>query len=104
MSENKAVTERKGFKHYWSKFQALNGSSVFLAMIAALIVFEVILQITRGGGGGLIFVTPANLMMIFRQMVYNGIIAFGLTLVMMTGNIDLSVGNMHRGIGDDEHQ
>ena len=94
MSENKAVTERKGFKHYWSKFQALNGSSVFLAMIAALIVFEVILQITRGGGGGLIFVTPANLMMIFRQMVYNGIIAFGLTLVMMTGNIDLSVGNM----------
>ena len=36
MSENKAVTERKGFKHYWSKFQALNGSSVFLAMIAAL--------------------------------------------------------------------
>ena len=63
-------------------------------MIAALIVFEVILQITRGGGGGLIFVTPANLMMIFRQMVYNGIIAFGLTLVMMTGNIDLSVGNM----------
>ena len=33
-------------------------------------------------------------MMIFRQMVYTGIIAFGLTLVMLTGNIDLSVGNM----------
>ena len=57
-------------------------------------IFEVILQISKGGAGGLVFVTPSNLMMIFRQMVYTGIIAFGLTLVMLTGNIDLSVGNM----------
>ena len=89
-----AATEKRGFKYYWSKFQALNGSSVFLAMLAALVIFEVILQISKGGAGGLVFVTPSNLMMIFRQMVYTGIIAFGLTLVMLTGNIDLSVGNM----------
>ena len=94
MSEKRAATEKRGFGYYWSKFQALNGSSVFLAMLAALVIFEIILQITNGGGGGLIFVTPTNLMMIFRQMVYTGIIAFGLTLVMLTGNIDLSVGNM----------
>ena len=89
-----AATEKRGFKYYWSKFQALNGSSVFLAMLAALVIFEVILQISKGGAGGLVFITPTNLMMIFRQMVYTGIIAFGLTLVMLTGNIDLSVGNM----------
>ena len=94
MSEQKTAAERKGFKYYWSKFQALNGSSLFLAMIAAMIIFEVILQISRGGTGGLVFITPSNLMMIFRQMVYIGIIAFGMTMVMMTGNIDLSVGNM----------
>ena len=95
MSEKSAAVEKKGFKYYWSKFQALNGSSVFLAMIAAMIIFEIVLQVTRAGSsGGLIFITPQNLMMIFRQMVYIGIVAFGLTLVMMTGNIDLSVGNM----------
>lgn len=95
MSEKSTAVEKKGFKYYWSKFQALNGSSVFLAMIAAMIIFEILLQITRAGSsGGLIFITPQNLMMIFRQMVYIGIVAFGLTLVMMTGNIDLSVGNM----------
>ena len=95
MSEKTTAVEKKGFKFYWSKFQALNGSSVFLAMIAAMIIFEIVLQVTRAGSaGGLVFITPQNLMMIFRQMVYIGIIAFGLTLVMMTGNIDLSVGNM----------
>lgn len=95
MSEKTTAVEKKGFKYYWSKFQALNGSSVFLAMIAAMIIFEIVLQVTRAGSaGGLVFITPQNLMMIFRQMVYIGIIAFGLTLVMMTGNIDLSVGNM----------
>lgn len=95
MSEKSTAVEKKGFKYYWSKFQTLNGSSVFLAMIAAMIIFEIVLQLTRSGSaGGLVFITPQNLMMIFRQMVYIGIIAFGLTLVMMTGNIDLSVGNM----------
>ena len=53
-----AATEKRGFKYYWSKFQALNGSSVFLAMLAALVIFEVILQISKGGAGGLVFVTP----------------------------------------------
>ena len=88
------MTEKKTFKDYWKSFQALNGSSVFLAMIAAIILFEIILQITHTGSSGLIFMTPANLMMILRQQVYIGVIAFGMTLVMMTGNIDLSVGNM----------
>lgn len=77
----------------WSKFMSLNGSAVFLAMIAAIILFELYAQITRGGGG-LLFMTPDNLMSILRQQVYIGLIAFGLTLVMITGNIDLSVGNM----------
>lgn len=77
-----------------SRFFALNGSSVFVAMIAIIILFEVVLQLTHSGSSGLIFMTPANLMSILRQQVYVGIIAFGLTLVMITGNIDLSVGNM----------
>ena len=35
-----------------------------------------------------------TLFSILRQQAYTGIIAFGLTLVMITGNIDLSVGSM----------
>lgn len=77
----------------WSKFMSLNGSAVFLAMIAVMIIFEIYLQVTRGGGG-LMFINPSNLMSILRSQAYVGVIAFGLTLVMITGNIDLSVGSM----------
>ena len=77
----------------WKKLMNLNGAAMFIAMLVVIILFEVILQITRGGGG-IKFMTPDNIMSILRQQVYNGIIAFALTLVMITGNIDLSVGSM----------
>ena len=80
-------------KALWKKYSSLNGSSLFLATIAAVIIFEIILQITKDGSG-LMFLTADNLLGILRQQVYIGIVAFGLTLVMITGNIDLSVGSM----------
>lgn len=92
MSEKK-VEKVKNDQSLWKRFNSLNGSSVFIAMIAAIIIFEIVLQITKDGSG-LLFITPDNLMGILRQQVYIGIIAFGLTLVMITGNIDLSVGSM----------
>lgn len=76
----------------WQRFIHADGVSVFFAMIVVAILFEIILQVMRGGGGGLIFLTPANLASILRQQLYVGIIAFGMTLVMITGEIDLSVG------------
>ena len=80
-------------KNGWKKFMTLNGASMFVAMLAAIVIFEIIMQLTKHPSG-LVFLTGNNLMTILRQQVYNGIIAFGLTLVMITGNIDLSVGNM----------
>ena len=80
-------------KSGWKKFISLNGASMFVAMVAVLIVFEIIQQITKHPSG-LSFITASNLMGILRQQAYLGIIAFGLTLVMITGNIDLSVGSM----------
>jgi len=77
----------------WQKFMNMNGSAMFIAMLIVIVLFELILQITKGGGG-IKFITADNLMSILRQQVYIGIIAFGLTLVMITGNIDLSVGSM----------
>ena len=92
MAKNKPASFQND-ETLWKRFMSLNGSSMFIAMLAVIILFEVFLQITKPGGG-LRFVTPDNIMSILRQQVYNGIIAFGLTLVMITGNIDLSVGSM----------
>ena len=77
----------------WKRFMALNGSSVFLAMIAIFLLMEIYLQITNPGKG-LQFFTVSNFLSILRTQTYVGIIAFGMTLVMITGNIDLSVGSM----------
>ena len=80
-------------KSGWKKFLTLNGASMFLAMLVIIVLFEIIMQLTKHPSG-LVFMTPGNLMGILRQQAYTGIIAFGLTLVMITGNIDLSVGSL----------
>lgn len=40
------------------------------------------------------FIDPANLMNLLRQISINGLIAFGMTFVILTGGIDLSVGSI----------
>ncbi|WYJ91313.1 ribose transport system permease [Enterococcus sp. 9E7_DIV0242] len=39
------------------------------------------------------FVSPSNLLNLLRQVAANGFIAFGMTFVILTGGIDLSVGS-----------
>ena len=89
MSEKAA---KKDDRSLAQKFFSLNGASVFIAMVVVCIVLELVLQLQGKGSGGLVFITPSNFLAIFRQQVYIGIIAFAMTLVMITGNIDLSVG------------
>jgi len=92
--------ETKGSQSFWKKFTSLNGSVVFLAMIAFMIIVEVVLQVGGiGVGEGLKFINMTNIMSILRGRTYIGIIAFGLTFVIITGNIDLSVGNMLTFLG-----
>ena len=38
------------------------------------------------------FLDPNNLLNLLRQVSINGLIAFGMTFVILTGGIDLSVG------------
>ncbi|MDY3005730.1 ribose ABC transporter permease [Anaerococcus sp. AGMB00486] len=40
------------------------------------------------------FIRPSNLMNLLRQLIVNGFIALGMTFVILTGGIDLSVGSM----------
>lgn len=39
------------------------------------------------------FISPSNLLNLLRQVAANGFIAFGMTFVILTGGIDLSVGS-----------
>ena len=70
-----------------------NSGFVLVVIIAMMILFELFGQFKRGWPGSLVFLSSANLLLIVRAMLYTGIIAFGMTFVMITGNIDLSVGS-----------
>lgn len=65
------------------RFQSLFG-------LAAILVLSAILSPVRDGRP--IFLVPDNLLNIVRFASENGIIAVGMTLVILTGGIDLSVG------------
>ena len=58
--------------------------------LIAILVLAAILSPVRNGGN--VFLEPRNLLNIVRFASENGIIAIGMTLVILTGGIDLSVG------------
>ena len=41
-----------------------------------------------------LFLTPGNIINIVRQVSFNAILAMGMTMVIITGGIDLSVGSV----------
>lgn len=82
-------TEKKSLKSAWSTFLSKPGAGVFVALIIFIIAISIIAPMVTGGQ----FLTWTNIIQIFRQQTYIGIIACGMTLVMVTGNIDLSVGS-----------
>jgi ribose transport system permease protein len=65
------------------RFQSLFG-------LVAILVLAAILSPVRDGAN--VFLEPRNLLNIVRFASENGIIAIGVTLVILTGGIDLSVG------------
>ena len=64
-------------------------------MIAALMLIWVIFSVLTGG----IFLSSRNLSNLFLQMVHIGIMTNGMLLVMVAGNIDLSVGSVCGTLG-----
>ncbi|MEG0497985.1 MAG: ribose ABC transporter permease [Carnobacterium sp.] len=59
-----------------------------LGPLLALIVLVIFVTILNPG-----FVAPNNLLNLLRQVSTNALIAFGMTFVILTGGIDLSVGS-----------
>jgi len=64
-------------------------------MIAALLLIWLIFSILTGGN----FLKPRNLSNLFMQMVVFAIMTSGMVLVMVAGNIDLSVGSVCGTLG-----
>ena len=58
-------------------------------ILIALILLSVILSVATDK-----FLTPYNIGIVIRQVSFVAIVALGQTLVLLTGGIDLSVGNM----------
>ncbi len=74
------------------KLDKLNYSN--LAPLIALIILFVISSIASP-----YFLSTRNILNILRQVSYTGIIALGMTFVIITGGIDLSVGSMTAFVG-----
>jgi ribose transport system permease protein len=77
------MMERTQLKGLNTKFQKLKSFGVFWVLIAIIILAAII----EPG-----FLKFNNLINVIRQIAINGIIAVGMTFVLLTGGIDLSVG------------
>ena len=62
------------------------------AIFASFVVVIVVLQLIISGGKYPTFISPVNLLNILQQVSVPGIVAMGMTMVMIAGGIDLSVG------------
>ena len=64
-----------------------------LVIFVAFVLTIVLLQLFMWGGHKFpTFITPVNLLNILQQVGVPGIVAVGMTIVMISGGIDLSVG------------
>src|SRR5436853_7916721 len=61
-----------------------------LVMVFALIAICLLFHVLTHG----IFLTPQNIVNLFRQSSIVALLAIGMVLVIVSGNIDLSVGSM----------
>src|SRR5512135_2888134 len=60
-----------------------------LGLAAALTAIVIVLSLARPG-----FLTVANFVNLLRQISINGILAVGVTYVLLTGGVDLSLGSI----------
>ena len=68
------------------KLNSLRELGIFIAFVVVLISLMILSPNA--------FARPANLINIIKQASINGILAFGMTFVIITGGIDLSVGSI----------
>jgi len=64
-----------------------------LSIFASFVVIVVVVQLISTGGSRFpTFISPVNIVNILQQVAVPGIVAVSMTMVMVSGGIDLSVG------------
>jgi ribose/xylose/arabinose/galactoside ABC-type transport system permease subunit len=84
-AERKPAASASLFKRH----ENLTPLSIFVGFIVIIVVLQLI---TQGTSRFPTFISPVNILNILQQIGVPGIIAVGMTLVMISGGIDLSVG------------
>jgi ribose transport system permease protein len=95
---NRLSSSKTGLAAYAANFK-WSEHSTGLGFILLFVLGVFVSALAQGFRGVPIFVTPANFLMVLRQVSYTGIIALGMTLVIISGGIDLSVGSMMAFVG-----
>ena len=88
----------KNVKNYFINFK-LSEHSTGLGFILLFTLGVFVSWWAQGFSGVPIFIKPSNLLMVMRQVSYTGIIALGMTMIIISGGIDLSVGSMAAFVG-----
>ena len=81
----KKVAPESLFKRY----ENLTVLSIFVGFVVIIILWQLIMT---GGHRFPTFISPVNILNILQQVGVPGIVAVGMTMVMISGGIDLSVG------------
>jgi ribose/xylose/arabinose/galactoside ABC-type transport system permease subunit len=83
--EQKQVAPESLFKRY----ENLTVLSIFVGFVVIIVLWQLIMT---GGHRFPTFISPVNILNILQQVGVPGIVAVGMTMVMISGGIDLSVG------------
>lgn len=90
MTIGEVARQKKAIRGYlFKRFENFMILSIFITFIVIIVVAQII---KTGGSQFPTFISPVNLLNIIQQIAVPGIIAIGMTIVMISGSIDLSVG------------
>jgi ribose/xylose/arabinose/galactoside ABC-type transport system permease subunit len=88
---SQSVTQRKLVvrESFFKRHENLTVLSIFVGFALVIIILQLFMT---GGQRFPTFISPVNLLNILQQVSVPGIVAVGMTIVMISGGIDLSVG------------
>jgi ribose/xylose/arabinose/galactoside ABC-type transport system permease subunit len=73
----------------FKRYENLTVFSIFVSFVVIVVLFQLIMT---GGSRFPTFISPVNIVNILQQVAVPGIVATSMTMVMISGGIDLSVG------------
>jgi ribose/xylose/arabinose/galactoside ABC-type transport system permease subunit len=84
------LTEKKD--SVFKRYENLTPLTVLLVFAVVIVLMQIILSMSDGNLRYPTFIAPVNLLNILMQVAVPGIVAIGMTMVIISGGIDLSVG------------